>query len=543
MYASVLLNLFYIHSFTLHSLTPYGLSRDFAHGVSKGDFHLGFHMAQKPTTQQWLALIGVSLLVFTLFLDVTIVANALPTIQDELAATNTQLQWLPGAIYTSFCAFMIVMGRIGGVYGLRKIFYGCMVVFALASLACGLANTIEQLIFFRFIQGISAACVSLGPALVAMNFSRLQQARAMGLFSGIAGSGLVLGAVLGGLIVDFLDWRWIFFVMIPFIALGLILCAKNVKENVADENKEKIDWLGAALLVIAVMSLVGTTMQAEIWGWGSSLVLGGYATFIISLILFVLVGSRSKHPIMPFHILFNRTSLACIAPCIATGTFIGVLLFLNPLYLQIILGKTATSSGWLLFIVSIMFVITTPIAGILTEKIGAKPATVIVPVTLIFAALCHAFFTVEGSLFLIVIGFAFFGIAWGAVNVGPSIAVINKVGEKKSGIAIGAMWTFFNLSAALGLAIMGELFRYWEKRDILEKFADKSIELTQSNLTLISQFVTDPEVVQRSAANFYERHLPIFKLAFVESLNYVSWVLFGLALLSFVVVFVVMEKE
>jgi MFS family permease len=412
------------------------------------------------------------------------------------------LQWLPAAITTSFCAFMIVMGRLGDVYGLRKIFYSCMAIFALASLACGLVSTIEQLIFFRFVQGISAACVSLGPALVTHNFSKSQQAKVMGVFSGLAGSGLAVGPVLGGFIVDYLDWHWIFFIIVPFVAIGLTLSLLYVNENKGAEDKGTVDWLGAALLITAVMSLVITTMQGEVWGWNSPHVLIGYVVFIVAFIIFVVVGRQSKHPILPFKLLWNRTFVPCAVTCVVVGLFMGVLTFFNPLYLQIVLEKSATTSGWLLFFISATFLVTTPIAGAATHHFGVKPGTVMVSFSLIFAAVFHALFTVEGNLLFIILGFILFGIGWAAVNVSPTVAAIHKAGQENAGIVMGGLWAFFNLSAALGLAIMGILFRIWEERDILQRFADKSVQLTQDNLALISQFVDDPESGAESGIRF-----------------------------------------
>lgn len=175
---------------------------------------------------------------------------------------------------------MVIMGRLGDLFGLRKIFYINIVLFSLSSLGAGLASDIHVLIFMRALQGITAASAPISAALVTHNFLVSQRAKAISIFSMITGSGLALGPVLGGFIIDTIGWRWIFFMNIPIALIGLMICNKTVIEAEKPAQRESFDSIGAILLAVGLTSLVLGLMQGSSWGWSSK---ATWITLILAL--------------------------------------------------------------------------------------------------------------------------------------------------------------------------------------------------------------------------------------------------------------------
>ena len=193
------------------------------------------------TAHRWWALAGLSILSFTAFLDFTIVATALPFIQKDLHASVLNLQWVTNIFAMVLCMVMIVMGKLGDMLGRRKVFYFGFGLFAIAAIGAGISPNIEYLIFFRAIQGFSAAIIfTLGIALVPQEFPPEEHTKAIGVFGACNGIGLAIGPFIGGVLITYLNWRWVFFINLPIIIIGISLCAFSLKES--DKQKDvKID--------------------------------------------------------------------------------------------------------------------------------------------------------------------------------------------------------------------------------------------------------------------------------------------------------------
>ena len=499
------------------------------------------------TIKQWVALAGISLLTFTIFLDLTIVANALPTIQQELSASNTQTQWLLNLVPIALCALMALFGRVGDVYGLRKVFYINMFLMALFSIGCGLSDSIEMLIVFRALQGITLACITNSGALMPHNFQPHQRAKAMAIFAAVGGSGLALGPVIGGFIVELLNWRWVFYINFPIVLIGIAMCWYSVVENTHHDGTEKIDWVGAFFFVIFMVGLITTITEGGDWGWDSTWVISGFIATIISLIGFIITEMRVKQPLIPFPALMNRIFLPCALTCATCGAFIMTLLFFNPLYLQTILKLSPTLSGWLLLSTSLAYILMSPVAGFIDHKTGHKIGTLVVPGMLALAAIFHAQLRIHYQLPLILLAFIPFGIAWGFVNVSPAVAVMGTSHEKNAGAIIGALWTVFNVGAALGLAIFGLFFRQMQTTHFINDMTSSLGTLSSTQIGLIKAMVADPEHSDLIASHFVHdttsHVLALFDASFVYAYNHIAVGLLGVSLFTFFFVAFVMKKS
>lgn len=499
---------------------------------------------EQVTKRQWIGLCGISLLAFTIFLDITIVANALPAIQKSFDASTMQLQWLTNAIYIALCALMATTGRLGDIYGLRKVFYICMIIMAAASLGCGLSNSMNQLIFFRVIQGISLSSLSISAALISHNFPLSKQAKAMSIFSVVTGAGLVFGPIIGGFIVDYLNWRWIFYINVPIVAIGISICVCTLTEKREHHHNEKIDWSGVLFFVVVVTSLVTTMVQGQTWGWNSFLTIGGFIVAAVASIAFMINEKYVSQPFMQFSLLANRVFIPAAFVSLTCGAFISTLLFFNPLYLQNILGYSATDSGWILLSISIAYIIFSPIAGFITNEYSPKTGTWLIAVALIVSAIFHAFFNVQGNLIIIFAGFICFGIAWGMVNVSPVVAVMQTVSPNNVGVIMGSLWTVFNVGCSLGIALANLVFQHVEKTSLINSLTQFITEPGQKQL--LDQLIAEPEhhqqIMQQFPPSLAEHVIPAYQQSFVHSFNVVAWIFLILAIVCFIVTFFIMKQ-
>ena len=217
--------------------------------------------------KRWRALIGISILSFVVFIDFTIVNTILPGIQRDLHATVDELQWVMNAFFLMLTVFMVTMGRLGDIYGRRRVFYIGVIVFALASFLAGTAGDPQFLIACRFLQGIAGRDDGdVGPALVTHHFPKSERGRALAVFMSVTGFGLAIGPVLGGFFLSALSWRWAFYVNVPVVILGFPVAWRTVEET-PRQRDEKIDWLGLALPDARHGCVVTAIMKANDWGW------------------------------------------------------------------------------------------------------------------------------------------------------------------------------------------------------------------------------------------------------------------------------------
>ncbi|HJO92254.1 MAG TPA: MFS transporter [Victivallales bacterium] len=242
-------------------------------------------------------LFGISLLTFTGYLDATIVSTALPSIQSSLNMSMTQLQWILNAFLLGIAASMASMGRVGDIYGRRKVFYIAVAIFALASIGAGLSTSPIFLIFCRGIQGITTgAVIPIGIALIQTSHKPEDVAKAMGIFSSITGAGLAIGPVAGGALVYAFGWRGVFFINVPFVLAGFLLCLFSVEES-RSSTEISLDYLGVLFLTITIVGVVFGVVEAANYGWNSLNVIISFIVSVISLIGLVLVEHKVKHPI------------------------------------------------------------------------------------------------------------------------------------------------------------------------------------------------------------------------------------------------------
>lgn len=415
---------------------------------------------QESTRSRWIALVGISLASFVGCTDLTIVNTAIPQIQQGLGATLGETQWVITLFVMALSAFLVLGGRLADHYGRRRVLYGGMTVFAIASLGAGCATSIGQLVLFRFIQGASTSVLyTASTAIVADMFPEHERGRAVGIVSTGGGAGLALGPIAGGILVGLLDWRWVFFINVPFLALSFLLCLPRLPESRAAEAGEGIDWLGAGLLIAGLSCLLLALSQGLDWGWHSPAILALFAAAAVILALFTWVQQRGAAPLLPLGLLGNPRFLTVCLATICLGFFYAAALFLMPLYLSLAGRYDSFATGLLLLPATALVALVSPGVGRLADRIGPLPLLAAGLALLALSAGLQTLFSGESGLGLVITAFAAMGLGWGCL-LGPStVAALASVAPRLGGTAIGVSWTLHNVGGALGLVLATLTYR------------------------------------------------------------------------------------
>ena len=404
-----------------------------------------------------LALFLLCVTQFMVVLDIAIVNVALPSIKDALDFSETNLSWVINAYTLTFGGLLLLGGRAADLLGRRRIFIAGLIVFSLSSAVCGLASSEGALIAARAIQGIGAAMVS--PAALSILVTTFEEGaernKALGIWGAIAGSGGAVGVLLGGILTQYLDWSWIFFINVP-VGLAVVLAAPKVlKESKVEVGTRSFD-LGGAILATAGLSLLVYAMISTVdHAWGSPRTIGLFVVSFILLAGFILTERRAIAPLMPLHIFQNRSLTAANGVALMLGASIFSMFFLLTLYMQQVLQYSAIKTGVGYLLVSLMIVVSAGASQALVTKIGVRTVLATGMGLTALGLLYFSQISVGGSYLVdLTPGFILTGIGLGFAFVPVSIAALVGVKPDEAGIASGILNTSQQIGGALGTAIL-----------------------------------------------------------------------------------------
>ncbi|MEU8958876.1 MFS transporter [Streptomyces sp. NPDC048518] len=409
----------------------------------------------------------MSIISFLGCIDLTIVNTAAPNIQADLGATVTELQLIVNIFIAALSMFMVTMGRLADAHGRRLVLYCGTVVFGVASLAAGFATDVTLLIGCRFVQG--AACAVLytsTSAIVSHAFPDEQRGKAIGALYGVNGVGLAIGPMLGGFLVSWLSWHWVFWLNVPLVVVALLICFPSVQESRGEGRGERVDWAGLVLLSAGLPCVVLGLSLGDTWGWSSARILGLLAGGLLALVAFCAVERRVASPIIRFQLFANRTFIAAIVADFSLAFFYCLAFFLMPLYLNAVRHFEGYATGLLLLPCTALVALLSPVVGRLVDRFSPRPLLCVGFAAFALSALMQTRFTAESNLLYVAVAFACMGIGW-ALILGPAtVAALSSVPDRLAGTAVGSSWTFHNLGGAVGLAAGMAVYR-WSARSAL----------------------------------------------------------------------------
>ena len=413
--------------------------------------------AQKKQTNHWLILILLALAQFMVVLDVSIVNVALPAIQHAFHMTQTSLQWIITAYTLTFGGFLLLGGRAADLFGRRKIFLAGVILFTLASLADGLSRSGGMLILFRGLQGLSAAFMS--PAALSIILVTYKEGHernvALSVWGAVASGGAAVGVLAGGIITQYLNWRWNFFVNVPVGILVVISALRVLDRHDSTVEHNNLDLPGAVLATGGLMTLVYGLVKAPNIGWTSHTSLLYFGIAIVALASFVINEQRAKHPLVPLRIfrIRNLVGADILMLCMTSGMF--SIFFFTTLYLQEILGYTPVKTGVSFLVVPVAIALAATNVPRLVKKIGYKPILMVAPLFVSGGLFWLSHIPVNGTFWgNIAPGMILLGFGMGATFVSVTIAATSGVPSHESGLASGILNTSQQVGGALGLAVL-----------------------------------------------------------------------------------------
>lgn len=407
-------------------------------------------------SRHWWTLIGTCAGLFLLMLDSTVVALALPSIRRDIGATATGLQWVLNGYLLAIAVLVVTAGRLGDMFGRKRLFLTGMVLFALGSLLSGAAGSEPILILGRVIQGIGAApMLPLSLAIVCNAFPGGQQARALGIWAAISALALAVGPLVGGALVE-LDWRVIFWINLPIAALGVLITALAATESTDPNAGRRIDLRGLAALSAGLTAVVLALVQARVWGGETALLLG--LSGVAILFMFWRIEHRVSGPIVEFSLFRNGPYLGASAAAFALVGAYWCVMFFQPQYLQEVRGHSAVLSGLMILPVTVPMVLISPFSGRLIARFGAR---LLMSSGMLWGVGGLAILTQisAGSPYAVLLcGYLAFGIALGLVYAPMSTAAMGAMPAEKVGVASGVLAMDRVMAGAVALASVGAVF-------------------------------------------------------------------------------------
>ena len=416
-------------------------------------------MDQRPNPSlKWYTLLAACFALFMAILDNLVVNVALPTISRELDAATTQLQWIISAYTLVFAALQITAGGLGDRFGRKRWFLIGTALFTGTSLLAAFAGNIETLIAARALQGLAAALIMpLSLALISDAFPPEERGKALGIWSAVSVSGLALGPIVGGVIVEYAAWNWIFLINVPVGIAAMVVTALVVRESRDTSGTVATDIPGTALITLAIGALTWGLIEAGNRGWGDGLIVTALAVAVALGVAFVWVEARTARPMVPLRFFRSSTFAGANVVAFAIAFAIAGVSFFWTLYQQNIHGYSAVRTGISLLPLVLVMMAGSPVAGLLIGRVG--PSRLIALGMLISGTgvLLYLRAGVNASYLAILPSLVVMGFGNALIFAPMTTAVLNSVESAKSGVASAVNGAVREIGFAFGIALLGSV--------------------------------------------------------------------------------------
>ncbi|NNU89668.1 MDR family MFS transporter [Anoxybacillus sp. CHMUD] len=492
--------------------------------------------------QQKRGILITGLLVAMLFgaLDGTIVGTALPRIVGELGGLS-MMAWLTTAYMLTSTTIVPIAGKLADLFGRKSIYVTGLAIFIIGSALCGMAETMNQLIIFRAIQGIGGG-IMMPMAMIVIGdlFTGAERAKWQGVFGGVFGLASILGPQVGGWIVDSLNWRWVFYINLPVGILAIVLISLGLHNHRVAE-RVKLDLAGMFTMVVAVVSLLlALTFGGDKYDWLSWQIISLLASSVVFFSLFVFVERKAEEPIMPIHLLKNKTFvvLNSVGFFMSVGMF-GAIMFV-PLFMQGIIGMSPSESGTMMFPMMFALIIASMIGGRLVQKIGVRPQVIVGMVLVALGFFLLSTMDVDTNKWTAMSFMATLGFGLGFVNPVITLALQEVFPKSQLGIVTSSSQFFRQIGGTFGATLLGAIMNHRSK-DLLEaKFlplleqlpaqaqelpaqaqamTDSFKQLVESNPQSVYSVILNPDTLKKIPEQMQQMFVPVLKQTLVDALS------------------------
>ncbi len=425
-----------------------------------------------PENRKWWTLATVAIGVFMIMLDTTVVNVALPAIQEDfgdLEVTTSDLEWIINSYTLTFAVLMLLGGKLADLFGRKKVFIIGLVLFVGASVACGLAQNINFLIGARAVQGVGGALINPASlSLITASFAPAERGTAIGIWAGIIGLGVATGPLVGGVLTEEIDWSWIFFINVPFAVAAVIATLLIVEESRDESLERSFDIPGLVTSGLGLFAITFALIEANNYGWGDPLIIGLLIAGVLLLTAFILVERRTRLPIVDLTLFRSRTFTGANLAALLMGFIMVGLLFFGSLFLQDVLGYTATETGLAFLPMTCTVMFSAPFAGKLTDRIGPRWIITFGLVLLVICCLLLAQLSFASDFWDLVLPFVLGGMGIAFVLTSLTTAGLAGVPVQKAGVGSAIINSIRQVGGSLSLAVLGAITAAETTRSLLE---------------------------------------------------------------------------
>jgi EmrB/QacA subfamily drug resistance transporter len=390
-------------------------------------------------------------------LDNTVVNVALPSIQRDLGADLSELEWIVTGYALTFASLMLVGGKVADAYGRRLVFALGIVVFTIASLLCGLATSSEMLIGARVLQGAGAALMNPATlSIIAATFPPRERGTAIGIWAGTSAMALAIGPLVGGLITEHLHWSWIFFVNVPIGVLGIAASYLFIDES-RDETHASLDLPGLATSALGLFALTYGLIEANTYGWTSTRIVGAFVVSAVALVSFVVIEKRRRDAMLPLDLFRSGTYTGAnlVVLLVALAMF-GVFFFVS-LYMQNVLGYSAVETGAAFLPMTVLIILVAPVAGRTSDRVGSRG---LMTAGMLLIALQLTLFSrlgADASFWDLLPALLLGGVGMALTMTPSAAAATRSVPVDKAGVGSAVLNSARQVGGTMGIAVMGAI--------------------------------------------------------------------------------------
>ena len=411
--------------------------------------------------RKWWTLAAVALGLFMIMLDNTVVNVALPSIARDLQVDLSELEWIVTGYALTFASLMLTGGKLADLLGRRLIFVIGLAIFTLSSLFCGLAGSGEVLIGARVVQGAGAALMNPATlSIIAATFPPRQRGTAIGIWAGTAALALAIGPLVGGLLTEHISWNWIFFVNVPIGIIAIAASLILIPESKDESAEQRLDLPGLLTSGIGLFALIYGLIEANTYGWTSARILGAFAVAVGMLVAFVLLEQHQRIPMLDLSLFKNPTFTgANLAVLLVALALFGVFFFMS-LYMQGVLGYSAVQAGAAFLPMTILIMLTAPIAGRSTDRFGSRWLITVGMVLLAVQLLYFSRLGVRESYWTLFPAMIIGGFGIAMVMTPSAAAAIRALPVDKSGVGSAVLNAFRQVGGSMGIAFLGAIMAH-----------------------------------------------------------------------------------
>lgn len=483
---------------------------------------------KRGKTNRPLVLAAVMLAMFMGAIEATIVSTAMPAIVADLGGF-TLYSWVFSAYLLMNAVTVLIYGKLSDLFGRKPILFFGITIFLIGSILCGFATSMESLIIFRLIQGFGAGAVTpIATTIVGDIYTAEERANVQGYLASVWGISAVTGPAVGGLLVQYVSWHYVFWINIPLGILSLIGIGFFLHENV-EKKKHDIDYIGAILLTLSISSLMFLLVEGGArWSWGSWQILGLFALFIVSIGMFVYHEGRAKEPVMPFNIWKERSIFVANVTSLTTGIMlIGISSFL-PTFVQGVMEQTPIVAGFTLTTMSIGWPIASTLSGKLLNSIGYRKTSLIGGAALIIGSFVFVTMTASSGPLWAAVGSFVVGFGMGLTSTAFIVSIQSTVSWQQRGIATASNMFMRNLGNTIGAALLGGILN-----NRLANYLSSHSSKSEENLSVDSVNIL---LKENEKLSLPESVRELLQEGLTQSLHWVYYVVLAFAIISLILI-------